>query len=106
MKSVKCPTCSRKVMKYGKTRAGVQRWFCKVCHLSFTNVYNDATKIFQSFFIGYSVKKLKKICQVKGVRLDERQSDFGTFGHFHQRLMLLEMLYMLIGFTSQEIYVF
>ena len=60
MKSVKCPTCSRKVMKYGKTRAGVQRWFCKVCNLSFTNVYNDSTKLFQIFLNWLFSKKTQK----------------------------------------------
>ena len=49
MKQVKCPACGRKVVKYGKTNAGAQRWICKECRLTFTNEISNDSKELQVF---------------------------------------------------------
>lgn len=38
MKQVKCPNCGLNCRKHGKTNAGSQRWICKQCKCSFTNI--------------------------------------------------------------------
>lgn len=38
MKQVKYPNCGLNCRKHGRTNAGSQRWICKQCKCSFTNI--------------------------------------------------------------------
>jgi len=49
MKHVICPVCGSVCSKYGKTKAGTQRWLCKVCSLTFTPHIDNSTKKLQVF---------------------------------------------------------
>lgn len=44
MKRVICPICDGVCIKYGKTGAGSQRWFCKKCSIAFSPDIDTATK--------------------------------------------------------------
>ncbi|MCQ2492939.1 MAG: IS1249 family transposase [Lachnospiraceae bacterium] len=46
MNQVNCPVCGKKCVKSGKTKAGSQRWLCKVCKTSLTHkIDNDAKEL-------------------------------------------------------------
>ncbi|MBO5014550.1 MAG: IS1249 family transposase [Bacteroidaceae bacterium] len=49
MNQVKCPVCGKKCVKSGKTKAGSQRWFCKVCKSSLTHKIDNSSKELQMF---------------------------------------------------------
>ncbi len=38
MKNVRCPNCGFSCRKHGRSNAGSQRWICKQCKCSFTNI--------------------------------------------------------------------
>lgn len=50
MRQVNCPVCGNKCGKYGKTKAGTQRWFCNECRSSFTERISNDTKSLKIFF--------------------------------------------------------
>lgn len=49
MKQVNCPICGCKCGKYGKTKAGSQRWFCNSCKATFTQRIDNNSKELQIF---------------------------------------------------------
>ncbi len=49
MKHVICPICGSICIRYGKTNAGTQRWFCGECHFAFSPKINNETKQLQRF---------------------------------------------------------
>ena len=49
MKQVNCPVCKGKCGKYGKTKAGSQRWFCNSCKTAFTQKIDNNSKELQIF---------------------------------------------------------
>ena len=49
MKYVNCPSCGSICSKYGKTKAGSQRWFCHDCAMSFTIKLDNSAKQLQTF---------------------------------------------------------
>lgn len=49
MGQVNCPVCGRKCVKFGKTKAGAQRWICKECRATFTNKIDNDSKILNLF---------------------------------------------------------
>lgn len=49
MKQVNCPICGTKCVRNGKTKSDSQRWFCKICKLTFTPKIDNDTKQFQQF---------------------------------------------------------
>ena len=60
MKRVLCPVCGSDCMKYGKTKAGSQRWFCHTCSTAFTQKIDCTTKQLQSFLSWLFSKKTQK----------------------------------------------
>ena len=44
MRRVKCSICGADCIKYGRTKAGSQRWFCKECLVAFTEQINSDAK--------------------------------------------------------------
>ena len=49
MRRVICPVCSSPCTKYGKTKAGSQRWFCHACGIAFTEKIDNSAKELQRF---------------------------------------------------------
>lgn len=49
MYQVNCPACGEKCGRYGKTKAGSQRWFCNRCKMTFTQKIDNKTKAFHLF---------------------------------------------------------
>ncbi len=49
MKHVVCPVCGNICIKYGKTSAGSQRWFCKSCSMAFSPQIDSSAKQLQIF---------------------------------------------------------
>ena len=49
MKQVNCPICGMKCIKYGKTKAGSQRWFCKHCRTAYSPQIDSDAKTLQIF---------------------------------------------------------
>lgn len=45
----KCPICKGSMVKNGKTKAGKQRWKCRVCNLTKTNAIDTRAKRLKSF---------------------------------------------------------
>ena len=59
MKQVLCNICGAKCIKYGKTKAGSQRWFCNKCKLAYSpQIDNDAKllHIFLNWLFGKQVQ--------------------------------------------------
>lgn len=46
---IRCINCVFSCQKYGKTRAGSQRWYCTQCNTSFVNTIDNSTKRFTQF---------------------------------------------------------
>ena len=44
MKHVICPMCGSACIRYGKTKAGSQRWYCKSCSVAFSPQIDNTTK--------------------------------------------------------------
>lgn len=44
MKRVNCPICGSVCSKYGKTKAGTQRWYCRKCKLAFSPKIDNTAK--------------------------------------------------------------
>ena len=49
MKHVICPVCGNVCIKYGKTSAGSQRWFCRSCSMAFSPQIDSSAKQLQIF---------------------------------------------------------
>lgn len=49
MRQVKCSICGNKCGKYGKTKAGSQRWFCNNCKVAFTERIDNEAKTLELF---------------------------------------------------------
>ena len=46
---VRCINCGFSCQKYGKTKAGSQRWHCKNGNITFTQTIDNTTKCFHRF---------------------------------------------------------
>ena len=60
MKHVICPVCGNVCIKYGKTKAGSQRWFCKTCNMAFSPNIDNTTKklkVFLTWLFGRETQK-------------------------------------------------
>jgi hypothetical protein len=53
----RCPICSEKMIRNGKTSAGRQRWICKTCRLTKTNRINSDAKQLKIFLTWLLSKK-------------------------------------------------
>lgn len=76
MKQVKCPVCSSICIKYGKSKAGTQRWFCKTCELSFTQEFDNDAKQLQIFLDWLFGKKTQKEMPGEGRTFRRKTSKF------------------------------
>ena len=49
MKHVLCPVCKNVCIRYGKTKAGSQRWYCKGCRIAFSPEIDNTAKQLKGF---------------------------------------------------------
>ena len=49
MKHVLCPVCKNVCIRYGKTKAGSQRWYCKSCRTAFSPEIDNTAKQLKGF---------------------------------------------------------
>ena len=49
MKHVLCPVCKNACIRYGKTKAGSQRWYCKSCRTAFSPEIDNTAKQLKGF---------------------------------------------------------
>ena len=71
MKHVICPVCRGVCTKYGKTKAGTQRWFCGKCKMAFSPKIDNSAKQLKTF--------------LKWLFSRERQSDMPGGGRTFRR---------------------
>ena len=76
MKQVKCPVCNSICIKYGKSNAGTQRWFCKVCKLSFTQEFDNDAKQLQIFLNWLFGKQIQRGMPGEGRTFRRKTSKF------------------------------
>ena len=76
MKQVKCPVCSNICIKYGKSKAGSQRWYCKECKLSFTQEIDNKTKQLKTFLEWLFSKNTQKEMPGEGRTFRRKTSQF------------------------------
>ena len=60
MKHVICPVCGSVCIKYGKTGAGSQRWYCKPCSMAFSPQIDNTAKqlnVFLKWLFGRQTQK-------------------------------------------------
>lgn len=60
MNQVRCFNCGNICVKNGKTKAGTQRWLCKECSATFTNLIDNSTKQFLQFQYWLFSKTIQK----------------------------------------------
>ncbi len=49
MNTIKCPVCEGKTKRFGKTKAGTQRWQCLSCKTTFTHKINNDAWLLEKF---------------------------------------------------------
>ena len=75
MKHVFCPVCGSVCSKYGRTKSGSQRWFCKKCSVAFTQKIDNSAKQLQSFLNWLFTKETQK--EMPGNGRTFRRKTFG-----------------------------
>ena len=60
MLHVVCPVCGSVCTRYGKTKAGSQRWFCNSCSVAFTQKIDNSAKQLRIFLKWLFSKELQK----------------------------------------------
>ena len=96
---VRCINCGFSCQKYGKTKAGSQRWHCKQCNITFTQTIDNTTKCFHRFLKGLFSKETQRNMPRQGRTFRRQIADFGKYGLCLQKLKLREMWYSLMVFT-------
>ena len=76
MKQVNCPICGKEWVKSGKTNVGSQRWFCKICKISFTHKIDNNSKELKSFLYRLFGKDAQSTMPGKGRSFRRKTSKF------------------------------
>ncbi len=76
MKHAVCPYCGRVCIKYGKTRVGSQRWFCKTCSAAFTQKIDNSAKQLQVFLAWLFSKGIQREMPGEGRTFRRKTSQF------------------------------
>lgn len=76
MKIVPCPVCGCKCSKYGKTKAGSQRWYCNKCSLTFTQHIDNSAKQLQIFLKWLFSKQTQKEMPGEGRTFRRKTAQF------------------------------
>lgn len=76
MKRVLCPVCGSECAKYGKTKAGSQRWLCRTCSMTFTQNIDNSAKQLQVFLKWLFSKETQKDMPGGGRTFRRKTSQF------------------------------
>ena len=76
MRQVICKICGEKCIKYGKTAAGSQRWFCKKCSVSFIEEIDNSAKQLEIFLKWLFGKESQKDMKGEGRTFRRNTSKF------------------------------
>ena len=76
MKQVNCPICGNKCVKSGKTKAGSQRWLCKVCRTSLTRTIDNEAKELSLFLEWLFGKDSQSVLPGEGRTFRRKTSKF------------------------------
>ena len=88
MKNVRCPNCGFSCRKHGRSNAGSQRWICKLCKCSFTNIITKDEVELQMFLKWLFGKKTQNYIQ----------QDFVSYGPCPLRLKYRVQSFLLMEF--------
>ena len=78
---VRCINCGFSCQKYGKTKAGSQRWHCKQCNITFTQTIDNTTKCFHRFLNWLFSKETQQDMPGGAVHFVDRIADFGNMAN-------------------------
>ena len=73
---VRCINCGFSCQKYGKTKAGSQRWHCKQCNITFTQTIDNTTKCFHRFLNWLFSKETQQDMPGQGRTFRRQIADF------------------------------
>ena len=76
MKRVFCPVCGTECSKYGKTKAGSQRWRCPACPMTFTQHIDNSAKQLEIFLKWLFGKQTQKEMPGEGRTFRRKTSQF------------------------------
>ena len=76
MKRVICPICGSKCTKYGKTKSGSQRWFCRSCSVAFSPQIDNTAKQLKQFLNWLFSKETQKGMPGEGRSFRRKTSGF------------------------------
>lgn len=76
MKHAACPVCGKSCIKYGKTKAGSQRWHCSTCSIVFTQKIDNAAKQLEVFLKWLFSKQPQKDLPGEGRTFRRKTSQF------------------------------
>ena len=76
MTHVLCPVCGCNCTKYGKTKAGSQRWNCSQCSITFTQTIDSSAKQLQIFLKWLFGKQTQKEMSGEGRTFRRKTSQF------------------------------
>ena len=102
MKEVRCHYCGFTCYKYGKTRAGTQRWKCRECANVFTLPINRDAKDFSMFLDWLFSKDTQKDMTGEGRNFRRKTAKFWDIWPYRRRLKSRGKLYMLMAFILPE----
>ena len=76
MKSVVCPVCDGLCIKYGTSKSGSQRWYCKKCKISFTQSIDNTSRHITIFLNWLFSKKTQSEMPGEGRTFRRKTSEF------------------------------
>ena len=76
MRNVVCPVCRKDCIKYGKTKEGKQRWYCRSCSIAFTQKIDTSSRQLQEFLKWLFGKGTQKEMQGEGRTFRRKTSQF------------------------------
>lgn len=76
MKQVNCSICGGKCGRYGKTKAGSQRWFCNKCKIAFTSKVDNEAKTLNIFLDWLFGKETQMVMPGEGRTFRRKTSKF------------------------------
>ena len=98
MKNVKCPNCGFSCRNHVKSNEGYQRWICKLCKYSFTNIITKDEVELQIFLKWLFGKNTQNEMLRQGRSSCRKQQDFGRYVHCSPRLKYRVQLFLLMEY--------
>ena len=106
MKQVRCLYYGFFCSKYGKTRTGRQRWYCKECHSVFVNPINKTAHDFKNFIQWLFGKDVQKSMPDDGRDFRRKMTKFWEIWPMPPKIESPMNVVMWMGFICSEKLVF